>query len=137
MDYPYIRAWGRHMGSNLSYIADQVSEARKDKAPEDATFKSADTGEWHTMRDFKGTISLDIRDSNRNRAMRQRRELATVPLGVHERERDVARLELDPVVQRVRVLLETEHLPIELRRLLDIVRRHGDEVDALRFDHGA
>jgi len=56
MDYPYIRAWGRHMGSNLSYIADQVSEARKDKAPEDATFKSADTGEWHTMRDFKGSM---------------------------------------------------------------------------------
>ena len=68
MDYPYIRAWGRHMGSNLSYIADQVSEARKDKAPEDATFKSADTGEWHTMR-------VDFSDKRLLRLPLQRPEL--------------------------------------------------------------
>jgi hypothetical protein len=55
MDYLYIRAWGRMMGSNLSYIADQVSEARKEKAPEDALYKSSETGRWETMSNFAGT----------------------------------------------------------------------------------
>jgi hypothetical protein len=60
MDYLYIRAWGRMMGSNYSYIADQVSEARKEKAPEDALYKSSETGRWQTMSSFGGTA--DTRD---------------------------------------------------------------------------
>lgn len=56
MDYPYIRAWGEQMGSHRSYILDQVSEARKEKAPEDAFYRSADTGEWVRWKDFNGSV---------------------------------------------------------------------------------
>ena len=42
-DYPYIRAWGRMMGSNWSYVEDQMARARVDRAPADAIYKR-DTG---------------------------------------------------------------------------------------------
>jgi hypothetical protein len=51
MDYVYVRAWGRNMGSHASYIADQVAEARKDRAPDNATHKLAN-GTWATMDDL-------------------------------------------------------------------------------------
>jgi hypothetical protein len=37
-DYKYIRAWGRLMHSNPSYIEDQIANARRDKAPDDAVY---------------------------------------------------------------------------------------------------
>jgi hypothetical protein len=46
-DYPYIRAWGRMMGSMPYYIEDRVAEARKDRAPQDATYKK--DGTWLTV----------------------------------------------------------------------------------------
>lgn len=52
MDYVYVRAWGKNMGSHASYIADLVAQARKDKAPENATHKNAD-GTWSTMDDIQ------------------------------------------------------------------------------------
>lgn len=37
-DYPFIRAWGRVMGSQRTYIEEQVAQAREDNAPEDAIY---------------------------------------------------------------------------------------------------
>jgi hypothetical protein len=48
--YPYIRAWGRMMSSFPYYIEDQVREATRDKAPQDAIYKGQD-GKWETYRD--------------------------------------------------------------------------------------
>jgi hypothetical protein len=50
MDYPYIRAWGRMIGSKDYYITMQIEQARQDAAPNDATYKSSD-GHWHTIAD--------------------------------------------------------------------------------------
>jgi hypothetical protein len=46
-DYPYIRAWGRMIGSYNSYIQLQVEQARQDGAPDDAIHKK-DDGSWST-----------------------------------------------------------------------------------------
>jgi hypothetical protein len=54
LDYVYVRAWGRAMGSHPSYIADQVAQARKDKAPPNATYKRVGKdGSWATMDDIQ------------------------------------------------------------------------------------
>ena len=50
-DYPYIRAWGRLLGSMEYYIDDQIALARKEGAPADATFRS-DFG-WHTVDELR------------------------------------------------------------------------------------
>lgn len=34
--HPYILAYGRRMGSNMSYIQDELANARRRKAPKDA-----------------------------------------------------------------------------------------------------
>ena len=53
-DYPYVRAWGRYMGSQEYYINGQVQRARETSAPDDAIFErhapdgSGKTGEWAT-----------------------------------------------------------------------------------------
>src|SRR5437016_876091 len=53
----------------------------------------------------------------------------------HHRERDVAGLELDPVVVGgVRVLPKAQHAPVEVCRLLDVRGRYADVVDALDLD---
>ncbi len=39
LDYRYIRAWGAMLGSDSSYIKEQVELARKDKAPQNAIYK--------------------------------------------------------------------------------------------------
>lgn len=40
LDYLYIRAWGRMLGSYADYVNAQLDTARKDKAPQDAIYKS-------------------------------------------------------------------------------------------------
>ena len=49
MDYPYIRAWGRMLHSFEYYITQQVEEARRDRAPQDAIYRNHDTGSWVTF----------------------------------------------------------------------------------------
>ena len=51
-DYPYIRAWGQMMGSMSYYINDQVELARRDGAPQMATYKSSN-GRWQTYNDIQ------------------------------------------------------------------------------------
>jgi hypothetical protein len=48
-DYPWIRVWGKYLGSSPYYIDDQVAEARRDGAPQDAIYKDSDTEEWRTI----------------------------------------------------------------------------------------
>ena len=48
-DYPYIRAWGKMMSSGQYYIIGEIEKARKDNAPQDATFWSITRGEWATF----------------------------------------------------------------------------------------
>jgi hypothetical protein len=50
-DYIYIRAWGRLLDSQEYFIAAEVLEARRDKAPENAIFKSS--GVWTTLDQVK------------------------------------------------------------------------------------
>ena len=46
-DYPFVRAWGRLMGSHQYYIDDQVELARQEQAPANATHRR-DDGTWAT-----------------------------------------------------------------------------------------
>jgi hypothetical protein len=39
IDYLYIRAWGKMLGSHEYYIKNQVEQAREDKAPQDVIYK--------------------------------------------------------------------------------------------------
>lgn len=52
MDYIMIRAWGQYMGSQNSYIRDQIAIAKEDKAPHNAIYKS-DDGTWVTIETVK------------------------------------------------------------------------------------
>jgi len=52
MDYLYVRAWGKVMGSLSYYIRDQIATAHEDKAPGNAIYKN-DEGLWMTMDDIK------------------------------------------------------------------------------------
>lgn len=45
--YRYIRAWGEMMGSNKSFIHQEVQQAERDGAPIGATYKR--DGEWKTI----------------------------------------------------------------------------------------
>lgn len=56
MDYKYIRAWGAYMGSFDYYVNDQVAQARKDNAPEDAIY--CRDGKWAT---FSGVKNEDLK----------------------------------------------------------------------------
>ena len=49
-DYPYIRAWGRMLGSDSYYIDRQVAQARTDGAPPNAVYRNAN-GQWQTTDD--------------------------------------------------------------------------------------
>jgi hypothetical protein len=50
--YPYIRAWGRMLGSHQSYIEEQVRRARLENAPKNATYRKTSglrgDGGWST-----------------------------------------------------------------------------------------
>lgn len=47
MNYLYIRAWGKVLGSYSNYVESQIREATLQNAPENAIYKSAD-GRWQT-----------------------------------------------------------------------------------------
>ena len=53
-DYPYIRAWGRLLGSFDYYIEDQIAEAKRDRAPYDAIFKTGEE-DWSTFSELLET----------------------------------------------------------------------------------
>lgn len=50
-EYECIQAWDRMMGSNWDYTLQQIEQARRDKAPEDAIFYSTSKKEWTTLKD--------------------------------------------------------------------------------------
>src|ERR1700748_718748 len=52
IDYPFVRAWSKMMGSYAPYIQRQVEEAREENALPDAVFKGND-GRWHTLNDIQ------------------------------------------------------------------------------------
>lgn len=52
MDYKYIRAWERIMGSFPYYREMQLQKARADGAPETAIFRRED-GTWATFEEIK------------------------------------------------------------------------------------
>jgi hypothetical protein len=52
MDYIYIRAWGRLMGSENYFIRAQLETAHEDKAPGNAIYKGED-GIWVTIEAVK------------------------------------------------------------------------------------
>jgi hypothetical protein len=63
VDYPYIRAWGYSIGSSQRHVDAEVALARRDKAPQNATFKRE---RWET--------TDDLGDNPSGRAMRARLE---------------------------------------------------------------
>jgi uncharacterized membrane protein len=52
MDYIYIKAWGRMMGSYDYYITGEVEKARQENAPPTAVYKSHE-GVWRTYEDIE------------------------------------------------------------------------------------
>lgn len=52
MDYPYIRAWCKIAGSPLDITENEVTTARKEKAPQTAVYKRKD-GVWEI---FEGIV---------------------------------------------------------------------------------
>lgn len=58
-DYPYIRAWGRAMHSNGSYIKDEEAKARVDRAPANAIYKR---DRWMTYDDITAGHVKDLID---------------------------------------------------------------------------
>ena len=66
MDYRHLRAWGLMMNSAPGYIHDQVKQARKEQAPDDAVFRDKD-GRWHTFDEVTRTdtrhVMLNILES--------------------------------------------------------------------------
>lgn len=56
-DYPYIRAWGKLMGSYRYFIEDEIDRARSEGAPLNATSRGHD-GTWSTTDDI---VSDDTR----------------------------------------------------------------------------
>ena len=59
LDYLYIRAWGRMMGSFDYYIEHQVAEARADGAPQTAIYKDTD-GSWHTYENCHSATKAQV-----------------------------------------------------------------------------
>lgn len=47
MDYIYLRAWNRMLGSAPHFCTESLDRARKDKAPDDAIYERHD-GAWAT-----------------------------------------------------------------------------------------
>lgn len=59
MDYLYIRAWGKMLGSFPAYIEREVEKARQSNAPRTAIYQRQD-GSWAT---FGSVNSGDTRDA--------------------------------------------------------------------------
>lgn len=54
IEYPYIQAWGKILGSFPGYIADEIGRARADGAPKNAIYKqSGGEREWVTADSIK------------------------------------------------------------------------------------
>jgi hypothetical protein len=51
-DYPYIRSWGRIMGSFRYFVEDEIDRARVDGAPQNAIHRK-DDGTWATTDDVR------------------------------------------------------------------------------------
>jgi hypothetical protein len=51
--YPFIRAYGRLVHSNASYISDEVQQAQRSNAPADAWSYDTDAAKWRTIRDLE------------------------------------------------------------------------------------
>jgi hypothetical protein len=54
VSYPFIRLWGKEMGSFPYYINDQIARATEDRAPYNAIYRR-DDGVWRTVDDIEGT----------------------------------------------------------------------------------
>jgi hypothetical protein len=52
-DYPYIKAWGKMMGSDPGYIREQIAKADGADAPANATHEDS-AGGWSTTDDIVG-----------------------------------------------------------------------------------
>jgi len=50
LDYPYLRAWCRHMGSQQYYTDMQIAKAREENAPHNAIYRDDD--KWRTFDDI-------------------------------------------------------------------------------------
>ena len=50
-DYPYIIKWGALLGSLPYYVKDQVAQAKKDNAPQNAIYKKHEEETWVTTDD--------------------------------------------------------------------------------------
>lgn len=59
MDYKYIRAWGQMLGSFPSYIEGEVERAKRDRAPQTATYRRQD-GSWAT---FEQVVNKETRNT--------------------------------------------------------------------------
>lgn len=59
MEYAYIRAWGKMLGSFPGYIEGEVEKAKRDHAPQAAIYRRQD-GSWAT---FGSINSGDTRDA--------------------------------------------------------------------------
>ncbi len=61
VDYPFLRAWGRMMGSYPYFVDEQVERARKEQAPSDAIYRDMQ-GRWarySEIRSFMTRSALD------------------------------------------------------------------------------
>ncbi len=47
MDYKFIRAWCKMLGSFSYFVKNEVEQARRDNAPQNAVYRNAD-GRWVT-----------------------------------------------------------------------------------------
>jgi len=64
-DYPYLRAWCRHMGSHQYYTDMQLERAREENAPVTAIYRDVDDegkSHWHT---FESISREDTRETIR------------------------------------------------------------------------
>ena len=55
-EYKTIAAWGRMLGSNGSYVNQQINRAKEDNAPATAIYER--DGEWSTIADIESRDTL-------------------------------------------------------------------------------
>lgn len=56
LDYLYIRAWGRSLGSFQNYIDNELEKARADNAPQNAIYRDNE-GRWHTFDNISSEVT--------------------------------------------------------------------------------
>lgn len=57
--HPFIMAWGRRMGSSVSYTSGECARAKADDAPARAIYRDSD-GHWYTVDDVSNQDALDF-----------------------------------------------------------------------------